>query len=87
MKLRIIQAFDATIQPWYRLQKLTPTAGWTYVNSSSYLQELETQANNMIEHGELFVVVKEFAPKPQPLVDSTPECEHSTPNGNPTAAV
>lgn len=71
MKLRIVEVFDASCSPWFRLQEQVGD-NWNYINSSSSPRELESQARRMIENAvEREVVIKEFDSSAQLLVDNS----------------
>lgn len=70
MKLRIIQVFDASADPWFRLQQWQKDT-WCYVDSDSSPKLLEDRAARMIANAEEgFKVIKEFETETQLLVDN-----------------
>lgn len=71
MKLRIIEVFDASCTPWFRLQELRNNV-WQYINGDSEIKFLEKQAERMLNHvTETILVVKEFDSEAQPFVDNS----------------
>jgi len=73
MKLRIIEVFDASLHPWYRLQRLEKGI-WEYINGDTSIEELTKQATRMLNHTDptQMVVVKEFSSENELLVDNPP---------------
>ena len=68
MKLRIIEVFDATIMPWFRLEQWK-NERWEFINGDRSCKSLERQAEKILACPSPRVA-KEFSDEVEDLVDN-----------------
>ena len=69
MKLRIVEVFDSTICPWFKLEQWLVTWNrWAFVNGAVAVDQLEAQAAAMLKCPRPRVI-KVFTDEPPDLID------------------